>query len=91
LQVKARATRLLIEICQALGASTFLAQSQAHKYLDADLFRNNGVELRFFRYIPPVYPQLWGDFLANLATLDLLCNCGLKARELLLGHQPAGK
>jgi len=91
LHVKARATLLLIEICQALGASTFLAQSQAQKYLDAKLFRNNGVELRFFRYIPPVYPQLWGDFLANLSTLDLLLNCGPKARDILLCLQPAAK
>jgi hypothetical protein len=88
LQVKGRATQLLIEICRALEASTFLAQSQAQKYLDAELFRNNGVELRCFRYVPPVYPQLWGDFLANLSTLDLICNCGPKARDILLNHQP---
>jgi hypothetical protein len=91
LQVKARATQLLIEICRALGASTFLAHSQAQKYLDADLFQNNGIELRFFRYVPAVYPQLWGDFVANLSTLDLLLNCGPKARDILHCHQPVAK
>ena len=39
LGVQGKATQLLIEICRALGASAFLAQSQARKYLDADLFQ----------------------------------------------------
>lgn len=89
LGVKARGTQLLIEICKAMGASTFLAQSQAKKYLDADIFQNNGIELRFFRYVAPVYPQLWGDFLANLSAFDLVFNCGPKAREIIMRDQPA--
>jgi hypothetical protein len=89
--VKARGTQLLIEICQALGATAFLAQSPAKKYLETDLFQHNGIELRFFRYVPPTYPQLWGGFLANLSTLDLLFNCGPKARDILLRHQPVAK
>jgi len=88
LRVKARGTQLLIEICKALGAPAFLAQSQAKKYLEVDLFQKEGIELRFFRYTAPIYPQLWGDFLANLSTLDLLFNCGPKSREILLRHQP---
>jgi hypothetical protein len=91
LGVKARATQLLIEICKAMGGSTFLAQSQAQKYLDTNLFQENGIELRFFRYISPVYPQLWGDFLANLATFDLVFNCGPKAPDILMHHQPVIK
>jgi hypothetical protein len=88
LGVKSRATQLLIEICEAMGASAFLAQSQAQKYLDANLFKKNGIELYYFRYVPPTYPQLWGDFLANLSTLDLLFNCGSKARDIMIDHQP---
>jgi hypothetical protein len=91
LGVQERGAPLLIQLCKALGASAFLAQSQAIKYLDKDLFRQKGIELRFFRYLPPTYPQLWGDFLANLSTLDLLCNCGPKAREILLGQQPGAR
>ncbi len=89
LAVKGRGTQLLIEICKVMGASTFLVQSQAQKYLDAELFQEDGIELRSLRYIPSIYPQLWGDFLANLSTFDLVVNCGLKARDILLRHQPA--
>lgn len=88
LGVKTGGTQLLIDICQAMGASTFLAQSQAQKYLEADVFQENGVELRYFRYLAPTYPQLWGDFLANLSTFDLVFNCGPKARDILRQSQP---
>jgi hypothetical protein len=91
LGVTARATQLLIEICRALGGSAFLALNQAKKYLDADLFRENGLELSFLRYQAPVYPQLWGDFLANLSTWDLVCNCGPKGWDTLMQQQPGLK
>jgi hypothetical protein len=87
LGVRGRATQLLIDLCKATGASEFLAQRQAQKYLDTDLFQKNRIELSYFRYFPPTYPQLWGDFLANLSILDLLFNCGPKARDILTGHQ----
>lgn len=88
LGVKAQATQLLVDICKAMSASTFMAQSQAEKYLDSDLFRKNGIEPRYFRYIAPIYPQLWGDFIANLSTFDLVFNCGPRARDILIHHQP---
>ena len=88
LGVKARGTQLLIEICKTMGAMAFLAQSQAKKYLDVDLFQKEGVELRCFRFVPPIYPQLWGDFLANLSTFDLVFNCGPKALDMLMRHRP---
>jgi hypothetical protein len=87
LGVKIQATQRLVDICKAMGALTFLAQSQAEKYLDADLFRQNGIELRYFRYVAPVYPQLWGDFIANLSTFDLVFNCGPTARDILIRYQ----
>jgi len=89
LGVRARGPHLLMEICRATQASTFLVQSPAKKYLDVDLLSKAGIELRSFTYAAPVYPQLWGDFLANLSTFDLVMNCGPKARDILLQPQPA--
>ena len=67
---------LTIEICRKLDANGFLAQNTAKKYLDREIFREAGVEIRFFNPRPPVYPQLWGPFIPNLSTFDLLFNCG---------------
>jgi len=91
LGIKGKATPLLVEICRATGASTFLVQTQARKFVDPDLFRQAGVELRSFRYIAPIYPQLWGDFLANLSTFDLVFNCGPRARDILIQTQPTAR
>ena len=91
LGVKGKATQLLVEICRALKASTFLAQSQVKKFVDPDLFRQEGIDLRYFKYTAPTYPQLWGDFLANLSAFDLLFNCGPRARDILRQSQPAAR
>ncbi|MBL7180194.1 MAG: WbqC family protein [Pseudomonadota bacterium] len=83
LGIQARGNRLLIEICRALGASRYLAQSPARKYLDPDLFRDAGIELTYFRPPSLIYPQLWGSFIPNLSAFDLVFNCGPKARAIL--------
>lgn len=85
-----KGTNLLVSICKSVGATTFLAQKQAGKYLEPEIFRDNGIELRLFPYAPPVYPQLWGNFLADLSTFDLLLNCGPAARDILLRDRPSG-
>lgn len=80
-------TQLLIDLCKYFGASTFLAQAPAAKYLDADLFQHAGILLKFFKPITCIYPQLWGDFISDLSAFDLLFNCGPKARDILVAEQ----
>ena len=83
LDIKAQGNELLIKICRKIGATVYLAQVSAQKYLDRDLFLKEGIQLRFFVPPSPVYPQLWGDFIHNLSTLDLVFNCGPKAHDVL--------
>jgi len=84
LGVRAKGDKLLVEICRQTGASVFLVQKEVCKYLDAKQFDRAGVQLKPFVPIAPVYPQLWGDFIGNLSILDLVFNCGPKAREILM-------
>ena len=91
LGVTAKGTRLLLELCRNLQATTFLTLAPAKKYLESDLFVQAGIELRPFTHVAPTYPQLWGDFLANLSAFDLVLNCGPKARDIVLRHQPAAR
>jgi hypothetical protein len=84
LGIEAQGDRLLIELCQKLGADCFLAQKEARKYLDEPLFEDTGIELAYFRPPSLIYPQLWGNFIPNLSTFDLVFNCGPKAREILI-------
>jgi WbqC-like protein family len=73
----------LVEVCRSLGASQYLAQSAARKYLDHQLLSDAHVEVKYVNPPRPVYPQLWGDFIVNLSTFDLLFNCGPKSLEVI--------
>ena len=83
LGIKAKGSGLLIEICRKMGSRDYVAQASAKKYLNQELFSSAGISLHFFTPRPPVYPQLWGDFVFNLSALDLLFNCGPKSHEVL--------
>jgi len=71
-------------VCQALTADTYLALTVAAKYIDPQTLGARRIELALAKFRPPVYPQLWGDFRYNLSTLDLVLNCGPKARDIIL-------
>jgi len=83
LGINSKGAELLIDICRTLGASGYLAQRSAQKYLNEGLFGKAGMDLHFFDPPAPVYPQLWGDFIRNLSAFDLLFNCGPKSNEIL--------
>jgi hypothetical protein len=84
LAIETTGDRLLVDICRKLGGSRFLVQDSARKHLVPQLFRENGIALEYFRDSTPVYPQLWGDFIADLSTFDLVFNCGPKARDIMM-------
>jgi hypothetical protein len=76
---------LLANVCGALKADTYLALTVAAKYMDPQALGARRIELALAKFRPPVYPQLWGDFRYNLSTIDLLLNCGPKARDIIAG------
>ena len=83
LGIEATEPQLTLAVCRKLGASHFLAQRSAGKYLDPTIFQSAGIQLMFFNPRAPVYPQLWGAFIANLSAFDLLFNCGPAACDIL--------
>ena len=88
LGIESQGTRLPVDICRRLKASDFLVQKAALKYFDAEMFGDAGIALQPIK--PPVciYPQLWGSFLPNLSSFDLLFNCGPRSPEILLRRSP---
>lgn len=81
--IKAKGSQRLVALCEAMGANEYLTVASSHKYLDDDLFRRHGIKVVYYKYEPPIYPQLWGSFLANLSTFDLLLTCGPKSAEMI--------
>ena len=83
LGIQSTGNSLLIEICKFLAGSTYVSQQATDKYLDKNLFQQEGIALKFFTSPTPAYPQLWGRFIPDLSIFDLLFNCGPKARDIL--------
>lgn len=55
----------------------------ARSYNDEEEFERNQLPLVYQDFEHPVYPQQWGDFIANMSALDLLFNCGPESRHYL--------
>ena len=84
LGIHSKGDKLLLAICKKLRASQFLMQKAARKYINSDGLSSEGIKPSDFRPPTTVYPQLWGDFIPNLSALDLILNCGPKARDIMI-------
>jgi WbqC-like protein family len=84
LNVPSTGSRRLVDLCTLVGASQFVAQGPAKKFLDEKSFQDAGIEITYVTPPVPTYPQLWGDFIANLSAFDLVLNCGPKSHDILI-------
>ena len=77
LDVSGKRVELLVDICRAVDAETYLSPAGSRGYIEEnDLFAMNGITLRYQAYRPKPYRQLHGEFLPSLSVLDLLLNEG---------------
>lgn len=76
---------LLIEVCKAVGADTYLSGSGGKGYMDLSLFEAAGINVIWQEFNSPSYNQLFPEvgFLPNLSILDTLFSCGLETRNFL--------
>jgi hypothetical protein len=76
-------TRRLVELCRAVGGTTYLAGRDATKYLDRTAFRDAGIDVVQQRYEHPEYAQLHGSFVPFLSALDILLVHGDDALRII--------
>lgn len=65
---------LVLNLCRKLQANQFLFGIMGRDYVDRERFLLHGVKPCFHVYTTAPYPQLWGDFIANLSAVDMLFN-----------------
>lgn len=83
------ATERLVKVVKAVGGTAYYSGAYAlDAYLDADTLADANIELALQEWTSPIYPQRYGDFVPDLAIVDLLMNCGPGARDVLLGTVP---
>lgn len=78
---------LVINICRALGATTYLSGRSGATYLDADTMRAAGIALEVQSYAPPTYPRLrdvTADEQRGISALDAWLNLGTIGAQALL-------
>ena len=78
-------TERLIEICSKLNGKIYLSGKGGFNYQDETLFEREKITLERSSFAPPVYHQLWGDFIGGLSIMDTLLNCGPDTKKLI--HQ----
>jgi hypothetical protein len=78
----------LLEICQQLGADSYLSGPAAKNYIKSEKFSKQKIELIYKDYSGyPEYPQLWGRFDHNVSIIDLIFNCGEKSPYYIWGYR----
>ena len=85
LKVSGQKSELVLNICQAVGASAYYSGRAGSTYLDKETFRRAGIEVVVQNFDHPVYEQLFtkeSGFVPNLSALDLLFNCGAQGLRL---------
>lgn len=77
-------TERLIEILCQLNATHYLSGIGAKDYHIDKPFDDANVEVIWQDFKHPVYPQLHGEFIPYLSSIDTLFNCGIeKSRKIL--------
>ncbi len=85
LGVKSHGTMRLVEICEALGADTYLSGAGGKSYVDGSLFDAGRIKLEYDDYVPRPYKQRFGGvFVRDLSIVDMLFNTGPDAKSCLL-------
>jgi hypothetical protein len=93
LKVAGQKSDLVLNICKAVGASSYYSGRAGSAYLDRDSFQRAGIEIIVQSFNHPTYQQLFmkqHGFVPNLSVLDLLFNCGAGSLELLAKKEGRG-
>ena len=82
-------TDRIIDMCKKVGAKLYLSGSGgSNDYLDEAAVKDAGIGLMWQQFRHPHYSQRYSKvgFVSHLAFIDLLCNCGPEARQILWGR-----
>lgn len=75
---------LILDICEQLGADTYLSGSGGFNYLNFEDFNRAGIKIQVQEYnFKPYSQHNCGDFVDKLSILDLLFNHGKKSLDFL--------
>lgn len=89
LNVEGRKSELVLNICKATGATTYVSGALGKDYLELESFQENGIRVVFQDYAHPQYTQMFPGFVSHLSIVDLLFNHGPESLNILLNRTKA--
>lgn len=84
LGTRGKSNELLADIAVRVGADTYLSGLGAKDYYDPAPFERAGVRVVWQDFRHPEYPQMHGDFIPYLSSIDMLFNCGIEGSRRIL-------
>ena len=87
LNASGQKAELVLNLCKAAGASTYVSGINGRDYLNYADFKAAGIELRYQAFREPGYRQLHGEFAAFMSIADLLFNRGPESCETMMSGQ----
>jgi len=86
LAIAGQGSQKVKDICQHLGAKTYITGHGAANYLEHSLFEDCGIKVSYIHYGLKKYQQTpAADFVPYVSALDCLAHCGPAAGEYLSG------
>ena len=73
----------LAAITEHLGGDSYLSGFGGANYQLEKTFAARNIVLETYKFRPPVYDQLWGDFIPGLSILDVLFHCAEATMEVI--------
>jgi len=74
----------LVELLKQVNATHYLSGVGAKDYHKDKPYDDANIQVIWQNFTHPVYPQLYGEFIPYLSSIDLLFNCGIEqSREIL--------
>jgi hypothetical protein len=80
---------LVLALCRAVGATTYLSGPFGRDYLDEAAFADAGMTLAYHDYVHPAYTQGTAPFVPYLSVVDLMAHHGPDSLSILTGHAGA--
>jgi len=76
LDIQSTKEQRILDICSKLNAETYISGTGAASYQNEEDFNGIGVQLKYAKFEPFEYKQMWGEFIPNLSVIDYVMNCG---------------
>ena len=84
LDAQYKSNEMLVDILQKVNATSYLSGIGARDYYNPKPFIEAKIEVIWQEFKHPIYPQMFGEFIPYLSSIDLLFNCGIEESRRVL-------